>query len=359
MPQYWSATARALTPYVPGEQPSRSDIVKLNTNENPYGPSPLVTEAIRNVTDDSLRLYPDPECRILKEAAADYYGIAADSVFVGNGSDEVLGLCFLAFFDRSRPILIPDITYSFYRVYTKLFGLTLKEISVREHLAVRVDDFSIPCGGIVIANPNAPTGIALPLSAIRTLLERHSESVVIVDEAYVDFGAESSLTLLRDYPNLVVVQTMSKSRSLAGLRVGFAFARSHLIEAINRVKNSFNSYPVGRLAQAGAIASFKDEQYFQRTRTSIIRSRDALAIDLESLGFVVLPSAANFLFVLHPTFGARLLKDELRHDGILVRHFDSARIGEYLRISIGTPAQCAEVVKSLRRTTAGHTDIPS
>ncbi|MGO4763691.1 histidinol-phosphate transaminase [Cupriavidus sp. 2KB_3] len=349
MTKYWSNLAKTLTPYVPGEQPEQPHVTKLNTNENPYGPSPRVTEAIRGAASASLRLYPDPECRALRSVVASYHGIPSEYVFAGNGSDEVLGLCFQAFFDPGIPILLPDVTYSFYRVYTRLFRLTHREIPVTDSLAVRVSDYTTPCGGIVLANPNAPTGMALPLASIRSLLEMHRETVVIVDEAYVDFGAESSLALLPEYPNLIVVRTMSKSRSLAGLRVGFAFGQSHLIDAINRVKNSFNSYPVGHLAQLGAIGAYEDDHYFQRTRAAIIESRDVMTADLRKLGFIVLPSKANFLFAHHPSLAANALVEALRRDRILVRHFPEERIRDYLRISVGTASQCAEVVRSLKR----------
>ncbi|SPK76030.1 Histidinol-phosphate aminotransferase (plasmid) [Cupriavidus taiwanensis] len=358
MTQFWSSLARTLSPYVPGEQPADQGIIKLNTNENPFGPSPLVIEAVRVAADNALRLYPDPECRELRRVVASYHGISSNCVFAGNGSDEVLALCFQAFFDPGAPILIPDVSYSFYRVYVGLFGLSHREVPVTDRLTIRIDDYAVPCAGVVLANPNAPTGIALPLASIRRLLDIHPTKVVIVDEAYVDFGADSSLSLLHEYPNLVVVQTMSKSRSLAGLRVGFAFGQSHLIEALNRVKNSFNSYPIGRLAQAGAIASYKDQAHFQRTRAAIMESRNYLAAELEQLGFEVLPSAANFLFVRHPGLPAKTLVEALRRDRILVRHFDSKRVKEYLRISIGTAEQCAEVADCLRSFAPTGLDVP-
>ena len=336
MKELWSKRARALTPYVPGEQPRERKFIKLNTNENPYPPSPMALAAIREAACDTLRLYPDPECTNLREVLAARYGLKPQQVFVGNGSDEVLAMCFQAFFDPDRPILFPDITYSFYTVYADLFGLTYRQIPLDENFAVPREPFLEENGGIVIANPNAPTGRALSLSGVKAVLEGNPNAVVVVDEAYVDFGARSTVELVDCHPNLVVVQTMSKSRSLAGLRVGFAFANENLIAALNSVKNSFNSYTLDRLALAGAEGALRDVDYLRATSMKIIHTRGYTACRLKALGFQVVDSSANFLFVSHPDVAAKTLLDGLRERGILVRWFDKPRINNYLRITIGT-----------------------
>jgi histidinol-phosphate aminotransferase len=349
MSPFWSATVRALQPYVPGEQPKLPNLVKLNTNENPYGPSPRVLEAIRGETADSLRLYPDPESSRLREAIAAFFGnIEPRQVFVGNGSDEVLAHAFLALLKHEQPILFPDITYSFYPVYCKLYGIAYRTVALDDNFALRVADYSQPNGGIIFPNPNAPTGRALPLADIEALLKANPASVVIVDEAYIDFGGESAVALVNRFPNLLVVQTFSKSRSLAGLRVGYAIGHDDLIDALQRVKNSFNSYPLDRLAIAGATAAIEDREWFERTRQAVIRTRTALTRDLESLGFEVLPSAANFVFVHHPQHDAEKSALALRQRGIIVRHFKAPRIEQFLRITVGTDEQCATLVKALR-----------
>jgi histidinol-phosphate aminotransferase len=349
MSRFWSATARALQPYVPGEQPKLPNLVKLNTNENPYGPSPRVLEALRGETGDALRLYPDPESTRLREAIANFYGgITPAQVFVGNGSDEVLAHAFIALLKHERPILFPDITYSFYPVYCGLYDIDYRTVPLDESFALRVADYAQPNGGIVIANPNAPTGRALPLADIEALLLAHPDSVVLIDEAYIDFGGESAVALVNRHPNLLVVHTFSKSRSLAGLRVGFAIGHVDLIDALNRVKNSFNSYPLDRLAIAGATAAIEDREWFERTRQAVIRTRTALTHDLESLGFEVLPSAANFVFARHPRHDAAKSALALRQRGIIVRHFKLPRIEQFLRITVGTDEQCAALVKALR-----------
>ncbi len=349
MSRFWSATARELQPYVPGEQPKLPDLVKLNTNENPYGPSPRVLAAIREETGDRLRLYPDPDSTRLREAVAAYFGdIAPAQVFVGNGSDEVLAHAFLALLKHERPILFPDITYSFYPVYCRLYGIDYRTVPLDESFKLHVSDYSAPNGGIILPNPNAPTGRALPLADIGALLQANADSVVVVDEAYIDFGGESAVGLVNRHPNLLVVQTLSKSRSLAGLRVGFAVGHVELIEGLRRVKDSFNSYPLDRLAIAGATAAIEDREWFERTRQAVIRSRTALTGDLESLGFEVLPSAANFIFARHPRHDAAELALALRQRGIIVRHFRQPRIEQFLRITVGTDEQCAALIAALR-----------
>ena len=349
MSRFWSDTVRALQPYVPGEQPRLPNLVKLNTNEHPYGPSPRVLEALRGEIGDGLRLYPDPESTCLREAIAAYFGdIAPNQVFVGNGSDEVLGHAFLALLKHDRPILFPDITYSFYPVYCSLYGIDHRTVPLDESYTLRIADYAQPNGGIVIANPNAPTGRALPLADIEALLQAHPDSVVLVDEAYVDFGGESAVALVNRHPNLLVVQTFSKSRSLAGLRVGFAIGHADLIDALNRVKNSFNSYPLDRLAIAGATAAIEDREWFDRTRQAVMRTRATLTRDLESLSFEVLPSATNFVFARHPRHDAGKSALALRQRGIIVRHFKLPRIEQFLRITVGTDEQCAALIVALK-----------
>jgi histidinol-phosphate aminotransferase len=344
---YWSPCIRDLEPYVPGEQPRRRDLVKLNTNENPYPPSPQVLAAVRAAADESLRLYPPPEADEFKAAIATYHAIDADQVFVGNGSDEVLAHVFYALLNHGRPVLFPDITYSFYPVYCRLYGIPSREIPLTEDYRVEIADYSGVNGGIVLANPNAPTGCALPVAAIEALLGAHPDSVVVIDEAYVDFGAQSAIPLVRHYPNLLVVQTLSKSRALAGLRLGFAVGDAGLIAALDTVKNSFNSYPLDRLAIAGGVAAFADDAYFQVMRNQVMASREALVAALVALNFEVLPSAANFLFARHRQRAGAELFEALRQDGVLVRHFKRPRIDRFLRITVGTEAQNARLITAL------------
>jgi histidinol-phosphate aminotransferase len=355
MSRFWSTVVKGLTPYVPGEQPKLANLVKLNTNENPYGPSPRVLEALRGEINDGLRLYPDPNADRLKAAVASFFGdIEPRNVFVGNGSDEVLAHVFLALLKHERPILFPDITYSFYPVYCGLYGVQYETVPLDHAFAIRVADYAKPNGGVIFPNPNAPTGRALPLADIARLLESNPDSVVVIDEAYVDFGAASAVALVNRYPNLLVVQTLSKSRSLAGLRVGFAVGHPDLIEALERVKNSFNSYPLDRLAIAGAVAALEDREWFDRTRQAVIRSRTQLVADLEALGFEVLPSAANFVFARHPRHDAEKSALALRQRSIIVRHFKQPRIDQFLRITVGTDEQCEALVGALREITASR-----
>ena len=350
-PTFWSPRIAALEPYVPGEQPRIAKLVKLNTNENPFGPSPQVFDAIEWAASEGLERYPDPESVALRETIAARHGLDCSQVFAGNGSDEVLAHAFFAFFQQAEPLLIPDVTYSFYRVYAQLYGIACELLPVDEGLRIDIPAMAqraaAGCAGVVIANPNAPTGIGLPLDAIERLLAACPRRVVLVDEAYVDFGGESALPLIEQHPNLLVVQTLSKSRSLAGLRVGFACGQAHLIEALQRVKNSFNSYPLDRLASAGAIAALEDEAWFAHTRHEVMDIREGLTLQLEDLDFEVLPSQANFLFVRHPAHDAAALAAALRARAVLVRHFDRPRIAQYLRISIGTRDQCSALVDAL------------
>ena len=339
MSKFWSPFVKNLVPYVPGEQPKMSRLVKLNTNENPYGPSPRVLEAIRAELGDDLRLYPDPNGERLKQTVADYYGVQPAQVFVGNGSDEVLAHVFHALFQHGQPLLFPDISYSFYPVYCGLYGIPFEAVPLDAQFRIAVADYARPNGGIIFPNPNAPPGCLLPLAAIRQLLEDNGDSVVVVDEAYIDFGGESAISLVDEYPNLLVTQTLSKSRSLAGLRVGLAVGNAELIEALERVKNSFNSYPLDRLALAGAVAAFEDQDYFEQTCQTVVASREQLVVDLQDLGFEVLPSAANFVFARHPQRDAAELAAGLRERGVIVRHFKQERISQFLRITVGDAEQ--------------------
>jgi histidinol-phosphate aminotransferase len=347
MSRFWSSLTHTLQPYVPGEQPRIADLVKLNTNESPIGPSPRVLEAIRAETADTLRLYPDPQAVALRTALATYHKVHPDQVFVGNGSDEVLAHAFAALLKHDAPLLFPDITYSFYPVYCRLFGIDYATVPLDEAMRVRVADYRRPSGAIIIPNPNAPTGVALSRAQIATLLEQHPEIPVVIDEAYVDFGAETAIPLVASHPNLLVVQTMSKSRALAGLRVGYAIGDTALIEALTRVKDSFNSYPLGRLAQAGAIAAIEDEAYFQHSRTRVIAGRQRLNAGLAQRGFEVLPSAAHFVFARHPAHDGAALAAALRERAVIVRHFAAPRISDYLRITVGTEAQLDRLFSAL------------
>lgn len=350
--RFWSPEVRELEPYVPGEQPKIQNLLKLNTNENPYPPSPKVVEAVQAVLHeqaDALRLYPDPDATALKQAIAKQQNIEVSQVFVGNGSDEVLAHIFKAFFLQDEPILYPDITYSFYPVYSQFFGTKTKEIPLNENFEIDVRDYTQPNGGVIITNPNAPTSIALSLAEIEQVLQANPDRVVVIDEAYVDFGAESVVSLINRYENLVVCQTTSKSRSLAGLRVGFAIAQSHLIAALEAVKNSFNSYPIDRFAIAAAVASFEDQAYFEEQCQKVITSREKLVRDLTELGFNVLPSKANFIFATHSQHDAGQLAQKLREQGIIVRYFNKPRINQFLRITVGTDEQNARLVQTLKQ----------
>jgi histidinol-phosphate aminotransferase len=310
--------------------------VKLNTNESPFGPSPRAIEAMRAAANDTMRLYPDPEATELRAALAAHHGVKFEQVFVGNGSDEVLAHAFAALLKQPKPLLFPDLTYGFYPVWAQLFGLACATVPLDGGMRVRVEDYRREAGSIVIANPNAPTGVALTRAEIARLLEDHPDIPVLIDEAYVDFGGESAVPLIADHPNLLVVQTMSKSRALAGLRVGYALGEVGLIEALRRVKDSFNSYPLGRVAQAGATASVRDEAHFRESCARVVAGREALTAELIGLGFVVLPSSANFVFAGHPAWGGSELAAALREHAVLVRHFNQPRAAPYLRITVGT-----------------------
>lgn len=348
MSKYWSDVVHKLTPYVPGEQPKLDNLVKLNTNENPYGPSPKVIAALKLEAADTLRLYPDPNSDALKSAIAEVHHLNVNQVFVGNGSDEVLAHVFQALLKHSRPLLFPDITYSFYPVYCGLYNIEYRTIPLSDDFTINVDDYDQPNGGIIFPNPNAPTGIPLALVEIEKLLKKNTQSVVVIDEAYVDFGTESAVSLINRYPNLLVTHTLSKARSLAGLRVGYALGSPALIEALIRVKDSFNSYPIDRFASAGAIAAMQDTAYFEKTCSQVIATRERLIKDLLALGFAVLPSGANFIFAKHHLHDGAELSEKLREHNIIVRHFKSpSRIAPYLRITIGTDTQSEVLLSAL------------
>ncbi len=347
MSRFWSRLTHDLKPYVPGEQPRMADLVKLNTNESPIGPSPRALEAIRNEANDALRLYPDPQATALRAALASYHGVRPEQVFVGNGSDEVLAHAFAALLKHDAPLLFPDITYSFYPVYCRLFGIACETVPLDPAMRIRVADYRRPAGALIIPNPNAPTGIALSRAEIAALLADHPDAPMVIDEAYVDFGAETAIPLVASHPNLLVVQTMSKSRALAGLRIGYAIGDADLIEALTRVKDSFNSYPLGRPAQAGAIASLDDDAYFQRSRAQVIAGRERLTSGLAGLGFDVLPSSANFVFARHPAHHGAALAAALRQRAVIVRHFAAPRISDYLRITVGTDGQIDRLLSAL------------
>lgn len=350
MSKFWSKTVKELTPYKPGEQIQAKNLIKLNTNESPYGPSPKALDAIRSASDDALRLYPPPNSDLLKESIAKTFKVDANQVFVGNGSDEVLAHIFLGLFKQANPILFPDITYTFYPVYCSLYEIAYRQIPLNPDFKIQIDDYlAIPKnGGIIFPNPNAPTGLITPLTEIRRLLDANTDSVVVVDEAYVDFGCESSVQLVNEYPNLIVTHSFSKSRALAGLRVGYAIANAELVEGLERVKNSFNSYPLGRLAQVGATAAMLDTEHLSETIHKIQHTRQQLMADLSSLGFKTLASEANFVFTTHASMKAELIYTELRKRDILIRYFNLPRIDNYLRITVGTDEECAKLIVALK-----------
>ncbi len=347
MSKFWNNRTRRLQPYVPGEQPQDQQYIKLNTNENPQPPSAAVIDAMHAAVEDRLNLYPDPQCRILKQAIADYYGVPLSCVFVGNGSDEVLAHIFAGLFDAGKSLVCPDISYSFYPVYARLYDIELQQIPLNEKFEIELEHYPVDNGGVIFANPNAPTSLALSVAEIERFLQRNHDTVVVVDEAYVDFGAQSCVALVSKYPNLLVTQTVSKSRSLAGLRVGLAIGQAPLIEGLERIKNSFNSYPLDKVAQAGATAAFEDVESFEAACRETIRVRDESIKKLARLGFQVLDSSANFVFARPDFMPAEKLYQALKRKGVLVRYFDAERINEYLRISIGTDKEMQLLMTSL------------
>lgn len=350
MSRFWTEKIASLDPYVPGEQPQDKQYIKLNTNESPYSPSPKALAAMQEQVSEKLRLYPDPNCQTLKNALAKAYSVDANQIFVGNGSDEVLALAFMGYFAGGKPLAFADITYSFYKVYANLYGITPDIVPLNDDFDIVPSDYAnLDVSGVVITNPNAPTGKALALADIEKILQANPDIVVLVDEAYVDFGAQSAVTLVNQYPNLMVVQTLSKSRALAGIRVGYAIAQPELIDGLERLKNSFNSYPIDRIALAGATASVEDTEYLKEICQKTIATREWTVVELEKLGFHVLPSATNFVFVTHPEREAESLYLGLKEQGILVRYFgNKPRIGNYLRITIGTDAEMSALISKLK-----------
>lgn len=348
MSKFWSEAIKDLKPYVPGEQPKKDQIIKLNTNENPYPPSPRVIQTLKDYPTERLRLYSDPDSTELKQTLSEHFNLPTDHVFVGNGSDEVLAHTFMAFFRHPEPLVMPAMTYSFYDVYCNLYDIEARHIPLNDDFRVNLEEYPLTNGGIIFANPNAPTGVAVSLDEIEALLKRNTETVVVVDEAYVDFGADSAVSLIKDYPNLLVIQTLSKSRSLAGMRVGFALGQPELIAGLERVKNSFNSYPLDMLAIASASEAIRDQEYFEETVRKIIADRDWTSAQLTSLGFRVLPSSTNFVFAEHKSATGADLMQHLRNQNILVRHFSKPGIENFLRITIGTRSEMEALIQGLK-----------
>ncbi|WP_432481075.1 histidinol-phosphate transaminase [Moraxella sp. ZY200743] len=352
----WSKKVSQLTPYVAGEQPKVSNLCKLNTNENPFPPSQKAVAAMQAVLADNgqaLRLYPEPESDELCQVLAHYHGLQREQVFVGNGSDEVLAFVFACFFTKELPLLMPDVSYSFYPVYAQTFGVDTKIIPLDDEFCINPKDYDTACSGIILPNPNAPTGILLSLDDIRTLATNHPDSVIVIDEAYIDYADDvksaSAIGLIDEFDNILVTQTFSKSRALAGLRVGAAFGNANLIAALATYQNSFNSYPIDRVAQAGAMASILDEDYFIKQRQAVIRLRNDLTESLVALGFKVLPSAANFVFAKpnHTSLSTKEIFNQLREQGVIMRHWDKQRIADYLRITVGTAEQNQRLITAL------------
>ena len=345
----WEDNVRRVVPYTPGEQPRVKDIVKLNTNENPYPPSPRVLKALQDIDVTDLRLYPDPKAEILVSAVAEAYGLSEKEVFVGVGSDDVLAMLFMTFFNGDKPVIFPDITYSFYDVWAELLRIPYETVPLDEHFKIVPEDYRRPNGGIVFPNPNAPPGALLPLSAVEEIVAANPDSVVIVDEAYIDFGGVSALPLIRKYDNLVIAQTFSKSRSMAGLRVGFAMGNEKLIKYLNDVKYSFNSYTMNRPALILGAAEVSDREHFRENCAKIMRTRAESERRFRELGFVFEPSSANFIFVSHPRVPAKVIFDYLREKRIFVRWFDKPRISNYLRVTIGTDEEMDKLFAALDR----------
>jgi histidinol-phosphate aminotransferase len=344
----WSRGIAEMAPYVPGEQPQGEGWIKLNTNENPYPPSPRAVQAMAECAQERMPLYPDPQSLALRKTLSARFGVPVEGTFVGNGSDEILAFAFRAFFQREGELLFPDVTYSFYPVYARFWGIPFRTVPLREDYSIAVEDYAAPAAGIAIPNPNAPTAAPLSLERIEALAKAHPECVVLVDEAYVDFGAESAVPLLDQCPNILVVQTLSKSWSLAGLRVGFALGHPTLISALERVRDSFNSYTLDRIAQAGATAALQDEAWFRETVGKVVSTRERFVTGLRALGFDVLPSAANFVFAAHPRLSSKELLEQLREQRVLVRAFKGNRLERHARISIGTDEQMERVLEILK-----------
>lgn len=351
----WRDNLRTIEPYVPGEQPNLPDMIKLNTNENPYPPSPKVVEVLKSFDCDSLRLYPDPNSQLLADALAKRYGLASDQVFLGVGSDDVLAIAFMTFFNSKKPILFPDITYSFYDVWAELFQIPYERPALDEHFDLIREDYYKENGGVVIANPNAPTGVLQNIDFLRDVIEHNRDVVVIIDEAYADFSENSALELTKEYDNVLIVQTYSKSRALAGMRIGYAMGNPELIKAMNDVRYSYNSYPMTRLSVALGVAALEDETYFQDTVAKVIETREWTKEQLKRLGFSFRDSRTNFIFAAHESVPAVQIFDALREKHIFVRHFSQKRIDNYLRISIGTREEMERFIEETEKivTNAG------
>lgn len=348
----WRDNLRTIEPYVPGEQPNLPDMIKLNTNENPYPPSPKVVEVLKSFDCDSLRLYPDPNSQLLADALAKRYGLASDQVFLGVGSDDVLAIAFMTFFNSKKPVLFPDITYSFYDVWAELFQIPYERPALDEHFDLIREDYYKENGGVVIANPNAPTGVLQNMDFLRDVIEHNRDVVVIIDEAYADFSESSALELTKEYDNVLIVQTYSKSRSLAGMRIGYAMGNPELIKAMNDVRYSYNSYPMTRLSVALGVAALEDETYFQDTVAKVIETREWTKEQLKRLGFSFRDSRTNFIFAAHESVPAVQIFDALREKHIFVRHFSQKRIDNYLRISIGTREEMESFIEETEKIVA-------
>lgn len=348
----WESNVRRVEPYVPGEQPKENDIIKLNTNENPYPPSPNAVKALEHFDTNKMRLYPDPDSQILVEALAERYGLKSSQVFVGVGSDDVLSMAFMTFFNSDKPVLFPDITYSFYDVWADVYRIPYKQIPLDENFRINPDDYCCENGGIIFPNPNAPTGVLEGLSMIEKIIKSNPDSIVIIDEAYIDFGGESCLSLIEKYDNLLVVQTFSKSRSMAGMRIGFAMGNEKLIKYMNDVKFSVNSYTMNPVTQICGAESVKDEVYFKKTVDKIIATREDAKIKLKNLGFNFPDSKSNFIFASHNTKPANEIFEELKKRKIFVRYWNKPRISNYLRITVGTPEEMTSLLNALEEITA-------
>ncbi len=342
----WEDNIRRVVPYVPGEQPKIDNIIKLNTNENPYGPSPRVKDIVMDM--DKLKLYPDPAASALVDAIAEYHGVTSDKVFVGVGSDDVLAMSFLTFFNSDKEILFPDITYSFYDVWAELYKIPYNAVPVDDSFRIKKEDYYGNNGGVIFPNPNAPTSIAEPLSFVEDIVKNNPDVVVIVDEAYVDFGGETALPLVDKYENLLVVRTFSKSRSMAGLRIGYAIGNPKLIKYLSDVKYSFNSYTMNMPSIIYGVESIKDEEYFRETVAKVVDTREWFKVEIEKLGFSCPPSSANFMFITHESIPAKEIFEKARECKIIVRYFNKPRIDNYLRVTIGTREEMERFLEFLK-----------
>lgn len=345
----WESYVRKVVPYVPGEQPAGENIIKLNTNENPYAPAPGVAKALQDMNVGKLRKYPDPTCKILVDAVAENYGLNSNQVFVGVGSDDVLAMIFMTFFNSEKPILFPDITYSFYDVWADMLRIPYDKKPLDNQFQIVKEDYYGNNGGVIFPNPNAPTGIYLPLSEVEDIIQHNQDVIVVIDEAYIDFGGTSAVSLIDKYENLLVVQTFSKSRSMAGMRIGYAMGNEKLIRYINDVKYSFNSYTMDETALVLGVEAIRDKEYFEETCQKIIATREWTKEELRKLGFSFGDSMSNFIFATHEKIPAKEIFEALKNEGIYVRYFDKPRINNYLRISIGTAEEMQKLIEFLQK----------